>query len=318
MNKYNCSLVKREKRRLRRISNVFGLCFMAVFAMQLIFMRFLGNGIFLNKTTGIVINFFCWLIPYTVMLGLFHKNFIDTLSLKKPNNYGISYFFIGLTCSYLAAQIASLIVDLLTHVGIKSVTPKSLLEYENTPAGILMFIIEVAVFPAIVEELIFRGALFGCLREYGEIFAMVASAAIFGLFHGNIEQLIFAFLLGLVLAFVVIKTNSLFIAVLIHFVNNFKSCIIKVLSDNNPLWSQLSVIVGVIILAVIVIPGLIAYFKLRKNNIQAVSVSGLNKNSSLLTLSERVKCFIFNPGMIIWILYFIYSIVLSVKEGANL
>lgn len=318
MNKYNCSLVKREKRRLRRISNLFGLCFLAVFAMQFIFMRFLGDGIFLNETTGIIINFFCWLIPYTAMLGLFHKNFINTLSLKKTNNHGISYFFIGLTCSYLAAQISSLIVDLLTHVGIKSVTPKSLLEYENTPAGILMFIIEVAVFPAIVEEIIFRGVLFGCLREYGEVFAMVASAAVFGLFHGNIEQLVFAFLLGLVLAFVVIKTDSLFIAVLIHFVNNFKSCIIKVLSDNNSLWSQLSVIVGVIILALIVIPGLVAYFKLRKNNIQAVSFTGFNKNNSLLTLSEKVNCFILNPGMIIWALYFIYSIVLSIKEGANL
>ena len=318
MNKYNCSLVKREKRQLRRTSNVFGLCFMTVFAMQFTFMSFLGNDIFLNKTAGVIINFFCWLTPYTVMLGLFHKNFIDTLSLKKPNNYGASYFFIGLTCSYLTAQISSLIVDLLTYVGIKSVTPKSLLEYENTPAGILIFIIEVAFFPAIVEEFIFRGVLFGCLRRYGEVFAMVASAAVFGLFHGNIEQTVFAFLLGIVLAFVVIKTDSLIIAVLIHFVNNFKSCIIKVLSDNTLLWSQLSVIVGVLTLVVIVIPGVVAYFKLRKNNIQAVSFSGLNKNSSLLTLSERVKCFIFNPGMIIVILYFIYSFVLSVKEGANI
>ena len=76
MNKYNCSLVKREKRQLRRTSNVFGLCFMTVFAMQFTFMSFLGNDIFLNKTAGVIINFFCWLTPYTVMLGLFHKNFI--------------------------------------------------------------------------------------------------------------------------------------------------------------------------------------------------------------------------------------------------
>lgn len=318
MNKYNCSLVKREKRQLRRISNVFGLCFLAIFVIQFVLIYFLGNDIFLNKTTGIVINFFCWISPYIAMLGLFHKNFIDTLSLKKPNNYGISYFFIGLTCSYLAAQVSSLIVDLLTHVGIKSVTPKSLLEYENTPIGILMFIIEVAVFPAIVEEIIFRGVLFGCLREYGEIFAMVGSAAVFGLFHGNIEQLIFAFLLGLVLALAVIKTNSIFISISIHFVNNFKSCIIKVLSDNSPIWNQMTVIVGFVTLAVIVLPGLVVYFKLRKKDIQAVSFASLNRNSSLLTLSERVKCFIFNPGMIIGGVYFIYLIVLSVKEGANL
>ena len=54
----------------------------------------------------------------------------------------------------------------------------------------------------ISEELIFRGFVLRSLRPYGKRFAILGSAFLFGLFHGNLLQTPYAFLVGLVLGYV--------------------------------------------------------------------------------------------------------------------
>lgn len=313
----NGNLVRkaREKKLLRMTANRFGLCFFIVLAIQFVCLNFFESTMFLNKVNALILNFFSWTIPYFLMLKFSNKNLAKTLSLNKPSNYSLQYFFMGLAFSYIAAVISALIVSLLKIVDISSVTPSNLLEYENTKLGVLIFLVEVAVFPAIVEEFVFRGVLLGCLRDYGDRFAIIVSSIVFGLFHCNIEQITFAFLLGLVLAFVVVKTNSLLISILIHFANNFRSCLVKIISDNMNLWFK-SIIIWIIVV-VCVLPGLIYYFKLRKNDSEAVNFEGLNSGKTILRLGEKVKCIIFNPGMILWLMYIIYATAISIKAGVS-
>ncbi len=83
-----------------------------------------------------------------------------------------------------------------------------------------LLVITVAVFPAIVEEAIFRGLLYRWLRQHGKLFAALASSLIFGLIHLNFLQLFFAFLLGLVLCWVYERTGRLRYVMLLHFLNN--------------------------------------------------------------------------------------------------
>lgn len=73
------------------------------------------------------------------------------------------------------------------------------------------------------EELLFRRLLLRRLRPYGERFALVASALCFGLFHGNLNQFFYAFLLGLVLAELALSTGCLWQAVLLHALVNLLS-----------------------------------------------------------------------------------------------
>ena len=80
----------------------------------------------------------------------------------------------------------------------------------------------LAVLPAICEELIFRGIILnGLLSKYKPVTAVVFSAILFALMHGNIEQLVFPMLMGLVLGYVFFKTGSLLCTMILHFVNNF-------------------------------------------------------------------------------------------------
>lgn len=69
------------------------------------------------------------------------------------------------------------------------------------------------------EELLFRGYVLRTLRPYGKRFAIVGSAVLFGLFHGNLLQTPYAVLMGLVMGYVTVE-YSIHWAVLLHMFNN--------------------------------------------------------------------------------------------------
>jgi len=85
----------------------------------------------------------------------------------------------------------------------------------------LLNILLLAALPAIAEELIFRGVIFNGLRKnIKESSAIFISAALFALMHGSLEQLIYPFILGVIFAWLVSRTNSIFSSMLVHFLNN--------------------------------------------------------------------------------------------------
>ena len=80
--------------------------------------------------------------------------------------------------------------------------------------------------PAFCEEFFFRGLIMRSLERFSPVMAVVGSAVLFGIMHGNLAQLLFATVIGLVLAIVVRRTDSLLPAMIIHFANNFIAIII--------------------------------------------------------------------------------------------
>lgn len=76
-----------------------------------------------------------------------------------------------------------------------------------------------SVLAPIGEEILFRGYVLRSLRPYGKRFAVLGSAVLFGLFHGNLLQTPYAVLVGLILGYVTVEYSILW-AVLIHMFNN--------------------------------------------------------------------------------------------------
>lgn len=67
------------------------------------------------------------------------------------------------------------------------------------------------------EELMFRGLIFSHLKQMtGQKGAFIFSALLFGVYHGNLVQGIYAFLTGLILAYVYERFGSLFAPFLFH------------------------------------------------------------------------------------------------------
>lgn len=76
-----------------------------------------------------------------------------------------------------------------------------------------------AILAPLSEEIFFRGAILRGLQPFGKKFAILASAFLFGIFHGNLIQAPYAFLVGLVLGYVTVE-YSMWWAILLHLLNN--------------------------------------------------------------------------------------------------
>ena len=77
-----------------------------------------------------------------------------------------------------------------------------------------------AIVPAVFEEILYRKIFCAELTVHGGVFAAIISALLFGLGHFSFYAFPYAFICGLVLAFVYLKTGSVKYTVAIHFANN--------------------------------------------------------------------------------------------------
>lgn len=97
-------------------------------------------------------------------------------------------------------------------------------EFNNlvTGSGIWMAVLAISVAPAVCEELLFRGIILSALKKYkfGIITTTIITSVMFGVFHLQLFRLFPIFLLGLLLTYVVYKTGSIFVSMILHFLNN--------------------------------------------------------------------------------------------------
>lgn len=89
-----------------------------------------------------------------------------------------------------------------------------------SPAELAAAIFVIGIIPAIFEELLFRGIVLGAMSELNSRAAVVFSTVMFALMHGDVYSLIGYILMGIVLATVLRRTDSLYAAMVFHFTNN--------------------------------------------------------------------------------------------------
>lgn len=115
-----------------------------------------------------------------------------------------------------------------------------------TPTGgdqiknIIYIIIAFALVPAVTEEFIFRGIVLSEYSDYGVFTALLMSGAMFSMLHFNLNQFFVYFFCGVIVAYAVYVTQSLFAAMLLHFLNNlyalfFESVLWDVIKSPNSL-----------------------------------------------------------------------------------
>lgn len=92
----------------------------------------------------------------------------------------------------------------------------------------LMFFFMVICAP-LIEEYVFRKLIVDRTVRYGQGVAVILSGLMFGLFHGNLNQFVYAFPLGMFLAFLYVKTGNLKITIALHAIVNFMGSILATL-----------------------------------------------------------------------------------------
>ena len=133
--------------------------------------------------------------------------------------YGLLILF---SVPFVLALNNLLMVSGLMYVSETYQETATLLYMPSFPVQILC----IGVIVPIVEELIFRGLIYRRLRERWPVFpAMLVSALLFGIYHGNIVQGIYGAVAGLALSFIYEAYGSLKAPVFTHMVMNITSCV---------------------------------------------------------------------------------------------
>ena len=93
--------------------------------------------------------------------------------------------------------------------------------------AMVLGLVSAAVLPAILEELLFRGAILQSVRPFGDGYAIFISALAFALCHTTVPQLLPAFLAGLCFGYFAVMSGSLWVSMLIHFCYNLLAAAVE-------------------------------------------------------------------------------------------
>ena len=129
--------------------------------------------------------------------------------------------FFGILCVFLGGQLISqlMLVGLELVLNLFGLTIVEGVEALSVDPDNFSLFLYAGLLAPITEEILFRGLIQRSLLPFGKRFAIFCSAFTFGLFHGNLIQTPYAFLVGLVLGYVAAE-YSIGWAMLLHMINN--------------------------------------------------------------------------------------------------
>lgn len=213
-------------------------------------------------------------------------------------------FVVSMGCMYVGNFIGQALMTAVSFVtGEPMINAVQELILGMEPWTILI----VAVIAApIVEEFLFRKCLLDRIAGYGQITSMMVSGVLFGFAHGNFYQFFYAFALGVIFAYVYLKTGNVWYTVGLHMMINFCGSIIpmyllKIMEKNLVLGSflamtQMMVMFGFVVAAVIIL-------------ISCRKKIRIYKGTMDVPLGKWVRIVFFNAGML---LFFLCSVVIFV------
>ena len=243
---------------------------------------------------------------------------------RRPMSFGqlLIWFLISTFVIQAGAYISALISDIIYLLIPMQSSAGNLVS--NFISGVplwLVFLVVVIIGP-IFEELMFRRILIDRLSIYGNRLAIFVSAISFGLFHGNIEQCIYAAGFGIVLGAVYSKTRMLRYTIVLHMLTNFLGtfpslCIqycgaaLENLNEGDPSYFALAAIYTIIPLVIsliqtgLVISGLVMFI------ISLVKKRFMPERTCMIKISgfTLTRSVILNFGAIVFLGYSLFEIV---------
>lgn len=184
------------------------------------------------------------------------------------------------------------------------------------------FFVMVLLAPAL-EEWIFRKLLVDRTIRYGEGTAIFLSGLMFGLFHGNLNQFVYTFLVGAFWAFIYVKTGRLRYTIYLHMALNFMGSIgslffldaISTLEGGSSAMNVFHFLLGMLLPLAIVIPYLIVVFGLVISGIVLLVTNWkrfrLIPAELFIPKEKRFSVIFLNAGMILYVLFWIIQIILQ-------
>lgn len=303
-----------EKKEIKKTANTVGAMLLSFFGLLLLIQVFMlaisyiFNGIegfyavysdpAVNQVIQIGLSSVLFTAPFIFIAKVSNYRISDLLELKKPEKGTfLPLFLLGAAFCSFANIAVSYAGQIFQNFGINYDV-----DYGENPKGIfgfLLTVISTAIVPALVEEFAFRGVIMGMLRHLGDGFAVMTSAVLFGIIHGNFEQMPFAFLVGLALGFIAVKSGSLWTAVAVHSFNNLVSVLMNYLFSDASMLVQNTVYSFFLIITLLL--GITALSKLKNQK----QIYKFEKADTICSEKQKYKWFFISPTIIIFIVIFV-------------
>ena len=244
------------------------------------------------------------IIAISACVIIFKKGVKSYLSIKKE----ISPEFIafGALASSGVGIISSIIFLIYSFIinsqGLEIPSPDFSIPKNTT--YLILFMTYTCFIAPVFEEIIFRGYILNNLRKYGNLTAIIVTSIFFSMFHFNLVQLVNPILMGIILSFIVIKSESIIPSIIVHMFNNIMAMLTTVIScmDSQTIitiWSGIYYMCGI---------SALVYFILRYGREFFNIISEKHK---LLQVRKKVFYSFFNKWTIAYILFYGFVVALT-------
>jgi len=188
------------------------------------FMSEISFGAIEDKLISLVFAAMRLLIPVLVFTGLQKNARFEKISLesspKQPVISNIRITFIGFSVVFVFGIFYGMAF------------PSAAVSYAYTdPISMILTFVSAVAVPAFLEEYLYRELFCRELTVHGNLFAIISSALLFGLMHFSYYSFPYAFICGLVIGFVYLKTGSVKYTIALHFAQNLFSYVLSVIGS---------------------------------------------------------------------------------------
>ncbi len=135
----------------------------------------------------------------------------------------------------------------------------------KTPGQLVAGIFMLAIVPAVLEEILYRGMVARAFSRKSYVFAIFMGGFLFAIMHGNAIQLVHQFFMGCTCCIVYFATGSIYAPMILHLTNNLFAVVGSYIAYLHPfeistLGYVLMTVIGIILLIVML------YFFIKVSN----------------------------------------------------
>ncbi len=304
--------MEQEKRQLKSGANFSGIMVLAILAAMTILPS--GIGMLLaafqvlphldanGQTVLSALMYVLYIAAPALLVGLIARRDIQPFSYHRRVSPGtaVPALMAAVGLMILANMVASVISAYLEAAGIPM--PNMPNTMDSSVLSLILNLVATAVLPALCEELVFRGYVLQALRPQGDGIAIVLSSLLFSLLHGNLLQIPFAFILGLVMAYLTLQTGNIWMAVALHFITNGLSVVLQYVTLN--MGEQAAGILNTTVFLIASVIGVVGYVVLVARHRSGSTgqediLRPVGNGFSGWTVSQRVGFAFSSPGFLI-------------------
>lgn len=299
-----------------------------IYAVQILSYAIAGNvpAIAVNGDLSFLVGMLpMYIIAFPIIFLLFKKVPVKITGEKKK--MGPLHLILAFIICYSGTYLCNMVALLLTTIigALKQSQVENVMVNVTSSISLPVNLFIVVICAPIMEELLFRKTLIDRTAQFGEGIAIVFSGLVFGLFHGNLVQFGYAFLLGVFFGFIYIKTKNIVYPIILHMITNFfgsfLGSIIMDLSGLSNMPADVTETEAVammlenlggfaiymcyaLFLIILVITGIVLFVKNRKKFVLLPGEVTIEKGT-------RFQTMILNAGMILYCIFWIAMIVMQ-------